>query len=62
VLFVTKIIENKRVIQKNVINALSKSILSGSIDTSKNVILDIFDDQIVFRKPINEEEEVVIAI
>ena len=59
-LFVTKIIENKRVIQKNVINALSKSILSGSIDTSKNVILDIFDDQIMFRKPINEEEEVVI--
>ena len=47
-------------IQKNVMNELSKSILSDSIDTSKNVILDIFDDQIVFRKPINEEEEVVI--
>ncbi|MFT6246621.1 MAG: ATP-dependent Clp protease ATP-binding subunit ClpB, partial [Crocinitomicaceae bacterium] len=52
----------KRVIQKNVMNELSKSILSDSIDTSKNVILDIFDDQIVFRKPINEEEEVVIAV
>jgi ATP-dependent Clp protease ATP-binding subunit ClpB len=52
----------KRVIQKNIMNELSKSILSDSIDTSKNVILDIFDDQIVFRKPINEEEEVVIAV
>jgi ATP-dependent Clp protease ATP-binding subunit ClpB len=52
----------KRVIQKNVMNELSKSILSDSIDTSKNVILDIFDDQIVFRKPINEDEEVVIAV
>ncbi len=51
----------KRVIQKSVMNELSKSILSDSIDMSKNVVLDIFDDQIVFRKPINEEEEVIIV-
>ncbi|NRA12320.1 MAG: AAA family ATPase, partial [Crocinitomicaceae bacterium] len=51
----------KRVIQKNVMNELSKAILSDTIDTTKNVVLDIFDDQIVFRKPINEEEEVIVS-
>jgi ATP-dependent Clp protease ATP-binding subunit ClpB len=50
----------KRVIQKNVMNELSKAILSDSIDTSQNVIMDIFDNQIVFRKPINESEEIVL--
>jgi ATP-dependent Clp protease ATP-binding subunit ClpB len=51
----------KRVIQKQIMNALSKAILGDQIDTSKNVVLDIFDDQIVFRKPINEEEEHVVS-
>ena len=51
----------KRVIQKHVMNELSKAILSDSIDISKNVILDIFDGKIVFRKPINIEEEVVLG-
>lgn len=48
----------KRVIQKNVMNELSKAILSDSIDPTKNVVMDIFDGHIVFRKPINEEEEI----
>jgi ATP-dependent Clp protease ATP-binding subunit ClpB len=47
----------KRVIQKQVMNELSKSILSGTIDSSKNVVMDVFDDKIIFRKPINETEE-----
>ncbi len=48
----------KRVIQKNVMNELSKSILADKIDPTKNVVMDVFDGQIVFRKPINELEEV----
>lgn len=48
----------KRVIQKQVMNELSKSILAGTIDSSKNVVMDVFDDKIIFRKPINETEEV----
>ncbi len=48
----------KRVIQKQVMNELSKAILSGNIDKSQNVVMDVFDDKIIFRKPINEEEEV----
>ncbi|SFT46494.1 ATP-dependent Clp protease ATP-binding subunit ClpB [Lishizhenia tianjinensis] len=48
----------KRVIQKKVLNALSKEILAGRIDTSQNVVMDLIDNQIIFRKPINEEEEI----
>lgn len=47
----------KRVIQKNVLNELSKALLGGTIDKSQNVIMDIFDSKIVFRKPIKVEEE-----
>ncbi|MBL0316090.1 MAG: ATP-dependent chaperone ClpB [Flavobacteriales bacterium] len=45
----------KRVIQKEVMNELSKYILSGEIDKSEPVVLDVFDGQIVFRKKIDEE-------
>lgn len=50
----------KRVIQKQVMNELSKALLGDKIDASKNVVMDVFDGQIVFRKPINEEEEVIL--
>ena len=39
----------KRVIQKNILNLLSKSILGGEIDKSSKVIIDFFDNKIVFR-------------
>lgn len=39
----------KRVIQKEVLNALSKEILSGRITTDSIVLLDAFDDKLVFR-------------
>jgi ATP-dependent Clp protease ATP-binding subunit ClpB len=45
----------KRTIQKEVMNELSKYILSGKIDKSEAVVLDVFDAQIVFRKKIDEE-------
>jgi ATP-dependent Clp protease ATP-binding subunit ClpB len=50
----------KRVIQKEVMNELSKFILSGKIDKSEPVVLDVFDKQIVFRKKIDEEELVEV--
>lgn len=50
----------KRVIQKQVMNELSKALLGDRIDTSKNVVMDVFDGKIVFRKPINEAEEVIL--
>jgi len=47
----------KRVIQKQVLNELSKALLSGTIDREQNVVMDMFDGKIVFRKPINVQEE-----
>jgi ATP-dependent Clp protease ATP-binding subunit ClpB len=45
----------KRVIQKNVLNELSKAMLSGTIDKTQAVVMDVFDGKIVFRKPIKSE-------
>lgn len=39
----------KRVMQKQVLNELSKQLLSGKIDKSKEIILDVFDNNFVFR-------------
>jgi ATP-dependent Clp protease ATP-binding subunit ClpB len=39
----------KRVIQKEVLNQLSKEILSGKITTDSLILLDAFDDKLVFR-------------
>jgi ATP-dependent Clp protease ATP-binding subunit ClpB len=39
----------KRVIQKLVLNQLSKEILSGKVTTNSNILLDAFDDELVFR-------------
>lgn len=50
----------KRVIQKMVMNELSKAILGNQIDTTQNVVLDIFDGKMVFRRPINEAEETLV--
>jgi len=39
----------KRVIQKEVLNNLSKEILAGRISEQSSILLDSFDDQLVFR-------------
>jgi len=39
----------KRLIQKEIINQLSKKILAGDIDRSKKVLVDVFDGTVVFR-------------
>lgn len=45
----------KRVIQKRVLNQLSKQMLKGEVEADSHVVLDAFDDKIVFRQPIREE-------
>ena len=39
----------KRVIQKKLLNALSKELLAGKIDNTKPILVDHFDGKIVFR-------------
>jgi ATP-dependent Clp protease ATP-binding subunit ClpB len=46
----------KRVIQKEVMNELSKQILSGKITTDSIILLDSFDGQLVFRNEGNLTE------
>ena len=39
----------KRVIQRKVLNELSKEILSGKVAANSSILLDAFDDELVFR-------------
>ncbi len=47
----------KRVIQKKVLNELSKEILAGRIHANSNILLDAFDDKLVFRNKEKIESE-----
>ena len=47
----------KRLIQKEIINTLSKRILAGDIDKSKPVLVDVFDGIVVFRNEVAEPVE-----
>lgn len=49
----------KRVIQKQVLNELSKAILAQKVDKTQNMVMDMFDGKIVFRKPIHAHEELL---
>jgi ATP-dependent Clp protease ATP-binding subunit ClpB len=46
----------KRVVQKKVMNELSKQILAGTIHKDSHIILDMFDNQFVFRNAEVEAE------
>ena len=46
----------KRVLQKDVLNILSKHLLAGTIDKSAPVVLDMFEGTLVFRKEIEGEK------
>ena len=48
----------KRVIQKKVLNELSKQILAGKVQAGDKIVMDVFDQQIVFRAPIEKEQVV----
>jgi ATP-dependent Clp protease ATP-binding subunit ClpB len=45
----------KRLIQKEVLNELSKALLAGKVTKDEPVVLDVFSGQVVFRKPLEEE-------
>ena len=47
----------KRLIQKEIVNQLSKRILAGDVDKSKPVLVDVFDGVVVFRNEAMEKEK-----
>jgi len=48
----------KRVIQREVLNELSKQILAGKVNKDTGIVLDCFDKEVVFRNKTPEEETV----
>jgi ATP-dependent Clp protease ATP-binding subunit ClpB len=54
----------KRLIQKEIVNALSKKILAGDVDKSHPVLVDVFDGVVVFRNETNvaTEKDVVETV
>ena len=52
----------KRVIQKQVLNELSKAILAQKVDKTQPVVMDMFDGKIVFRKPVHAHEEIDLGV
>jgi ATP-dependent Clp protease ATP-binding subunit ClpB len=49
----------KRLIQKQIVNQLSKKLLSGDIDKSHPVLVDVFDNTVVFRNDVNMHEKII---
>ena len=45
----------KRVLQKEVLNTLSKKLLSGEINSNSIILMDAFDNALVFR---NQKENI----
>lgn len=45
----------KRLIQKSVLNELSKQMLSNKVPKQTELVLDVFEDKFVFRKPIESD-------
>jgi hypothetical protein len=43
-------------IQKELLNELSKQIIAGTLETGKPQVIDVFDGKIVLRKPVDEKE------
>lgn len=46
----------KRLVQKEIVNQLSKRILAGDIDNTKPVLVDVFDGTVVFRNEAVKEK------
>jgi ATP-dependent Clp protease ATP-binding subunit ClpB len=50
----------KRLIQKQIVNQLSKKLLSGTIDKTKPVLVDVFDGTVVFRNEVIAKDSVKV--
>ena len=46
----------KRMIQKELLNELSRQIIAGTLEPGVEQVIDVFDGKIVVRKPVGEKE------
>lgn len=51
----------KRIIQKEVLNKHTKEILSGTVQRDAVILLDAFDNQLVFRNQTSEDKKIEIS-
>ena len=51
----------KRLIERSVLNPLSRALLAGEIQRGETSVLDIFDGKMVFRKPLEDEALVGVS-
>lgn len=47
----------KRLIQKEIVNSLSKKILAGEVDKNHPVLVDVFDGVVVFRNDVEQPQQ-----
>ncbi len=47
----------KRLIQKELLNEMSRQIIAGTLEPGVEQVIDVFDGKIVVRKPIDEKEK-----
>ena len=47
----------KRLIQKELLNEMSRQIIAGTLEPGVEQVIDVFDGKIVVRKPIAEKEK-----
>ena len=47
----------KRVIQRKVLNELSKQLLAGKFGKNEEILVDVFESEVVFRNPVSEEKK-----
>ena len=47
----------KRVMQKRVLNELSKQILAGKVEKEAQIVLDVFNKDFVFRNPVDTDKK-----
>jgi ATP-dependent Clp protease ATP-binding subunit ClpB len=47
----------KRVMQKRVLNELSKQILAGKVEKDAQIVLDVFNKEFVFRNPVDVDKK-----
>lgn len=48
----------KRVMQKRVLNELSKQILAGKVQKGAQIVMDVFNKEFVFRNPVESDKKV----
>lgn len=51
----------KRLIERSVLNPLSRALLAGTIDSNATSVLDIFDGKVVFRAALEDERLIAVS-